>query len=78
MSIISIEKTKRMSEPKNNNSWIKEGLWFGIIMYIFMAVLYPSFTKQPIETINLLLGIPFWLIGGLFYGYVTKILNKKE
>ncbi len=67
-----------MKEQSKRN-WLKEGLIFGLFMYVFNVILLPllSYTDK-ITTRKLLVGIPVWLIGGLVYGLVMKFYYDRK
>jgi hypothetical protein len=56
-------------------SWVKFGLFWGLFMAIFINVLFPLFDGTEIVLTKVLVSIPFWLLGGLIFGYVSR---KKE
>lgn len=56
-------------------SWIKFGLFWGLFMAVVLNVFFPLFDGEPIQPMKALISIPFWLIGGLIFGYVSR---KKE
>lgn len=56
-------------------TWIKFGLFWGLFMAIVINVLFPLFDGTEIVPLKVLVSIPFWLIGGLIFGYVSR---KKE
>lgn len=56
-------------------SWIKFGLFWGLFMAVFINVLFPLLDGTAIVPSKVLVSIPFWLIGGLIFGYVSR---KKE
>jgi len=58
------------------NGWIYRGLIWGLFMFIFMTLLYPSLSEEPITMKSLLINIPIWIIGGLGFGYTLKLLNQ--
>ena len=70
---------EKISNPFNGIGWIKEGVSWGFIMYVFMIILFPLINSEEITLKKLMIGIPIWLIGGLCYGYFMKlILGKKQ
>ncbi|PZR23439.1 MAG: hypothetical protein DI539_03185 [Flavobacterium psychrophilum] len=56
-------------------SWIKFGLFWGLFMAVVINVLFPLFDGTEIVPLKVLVSIPFWLVGGLIFGYVSR---KKE
>jgi hypothetical protein len=61
-----------MTGDKKNRPWIKQGISFGLFMYVFMSILFPLITKDEITLRNLLISLPIWIVGGLIYGYLMK------
>ena len=67
-----------MKEQSKRN-WKKEGLIFGLFMYVFNVILFPLFSStDEITTKKLLLGIPVWILGGLVYGLVMKFYYDRK
>lgn len=56
-------------------NWVKFGLFWGLFMAIFINVVFPLFDGTEIVLTKVLVSIPFWLLGGLIFGYVSR---KKE
>ncbi len=72
---LNLEIPDKESSTKN---WLKSGLGFGLIMYVSLIIAFPLIKEEEITQRNLLLGLPFWIIGGLGWGYTMKIwMNKK-
>jgi len=72
---INLEIPEKKNPTKN---WLKSGLFFGLFMYISMIIIFPLIKGEEITQRNLLIGLPFWLIGGLGWGYMMKRwMNKK-
>lgn len=72
---LDLEKT---SNPFEHKGWIKQGLTWGLLMYIFMGVLFPLMLREPITWARLLWQIPYWGIVGLAYGYFMRWLFNKQ
>ena len=68
-----------ISDNKNiTKNWLKSGLFFGLFMFVIMTFIFPLIEQEQITQKSILIGIPVWLIGGLFFGYTMKIwMNKK-
>lgn len=64
--------------PFEGYGWIKQGLFWGLFMYVFMTFLFPLLFKDTITLSKALFGIPFWILGGLLYGYVVKCTTIKQ
>jgi hypothetical protein len=83
-------KTKWLEEQKNRFSkpliltqpdikWWYVGLRFGLSMFLFMTILLPLIMGEEISQRKLLLGIPIWLLAGLFFGIIMKpIIGKTK
>ena len=72
---INLEIPEKKNPTKN---WLKSGLFFGLFMYVSMIIIFPLIKGEEITQRNLLIGLPFWLIGGLGWGYMMKRwMNKK-
>lgn len=69
---------------KSNNTnlyegqdWIKQGLIFGLILYM-VTILFSSILKDNFNVKMLLLEIPICLIGGLVYAYFMRRKMSKK
>ena len=72
---INLEIPEKKNSTKN---WLKSGLFLGLFMYVSMIIIFPLIKGEEITQRNLLIGLPFWLIGGLGWGYMMKRwMNKK-
>jgi len=74
-------KNVNLEIPRKKNStkkWLKLGLFWGLFMYITMTFLFPLIEQEQISSKKILIGIPIWLFGALFFGYSMKIwMNRK-
>ncbi|MFD2601080.1 MULTISPECIES: hypothetical protein [Flavobacterium] len=59
-------------------SWIKFGLFWGMFMALVINVLFPLFDGTDIVPMKVLVSIPFWLVGGLIFGYVSRKKESKQ
>lgn len=65
-------------KKNTNKNWLKIGLFWGLIMYIFVTLLLPLIGQVQITHKSILIGIPIWIIGGLSFGFIMKIsMNRK-
>ena len=72
---INLEIPEKKNSTKN---WLKSGLLWGLIMYVTMTFIFPLIQQKQISKMNILIGIPVWLLGGLGFGYTLKIwMNRK-
>lgn len=56
--------------------WHKVGFVWGATMYIMMIFIFPYFNGEEITWLKSLIGIPFWALGGLAFGYSMR--NRYE
>ncbi len=61
-----------------NRNWIKIGLLWGVLMWISNIAFEFIFDDKPITGKGVLFGIPFWLIGGLGFGYIMKLITPSR
>jgi ssDNA-binding Zn-finger/Zn-ribbon topoisomerase 1 len=66
-----------IQNPYVGKGWLKEGLNYGFWMFIWMSVFFPLISDEPITLRNTLISIPFWIIGGLGFGYTMKLIYGK-
>ena len=59
-------------------SWIKFGLFWGLFMALVINILFPLFDGTEIVPLKVLVSIPFWLVGGLIFGYVSSKKESKQ
>ena len=52
--------------------WIKEGIAWGIIMFIMMMIIFPWIEGEEITLKRMLVGAFIWGAGGLFYGFLMS------
>ena len=57
--------------------WIRVGLLFGTFMY-FSNIFIKLTMEGSIEISVLLIGIPIHTTGGLLFGYIMKLTNRKK
>lgn len=57
-------------------SWIKQGLIWGACMYAGMSIVFP-YLDGDLSWFKALVGIPFWGVFGLIYGYFVLRKNQK-
>lgn len=65
---------------KNNyKKVLKDGLAWGIPMFLTIEILLPYSRQEPITPRNIITGIFIWIIfGGVLFGYLINIyVNKK-
>ena len=57
--------------------WQKIGLAWALWMFVIMTFVWPYFDDEKVTLKDVLIGIPFWLVGGLAFGW-TQRKNLKE
>lgn len=68
-----------MEVNQNNHKkkyWVIEGLVWGVFMFLMMGILFPLAQKESFTTKRVLLSLLYWLIGGLVYGYISKLFQN--
>ncbi len=65
-------------DPFEGNGWIRQGLYWGLFMYIFMNLIFPLLGREGITSKKVLIGIPIWTLAGLGFGYTMKLINGKS
>ena len=55
-----------------DNGWIKQGLLWGLIMFIICGIIFNYLMNGEITTRNIIIAIPLWTVAGLAYGYFVK------
>ena len=61
-----------------NTSWLKTGISWGGIMFIFMTIVNPLIIGKEITLLMILIGIPIWTVAGLGFGYSMKYWMGKR
>ena len=56
-------------------NWVKFGLLWGIFMFLVLNIGFPLWDGSALDYQKMLFSMPFWIIGGLIFGYVSR--NKK-
>ena len=69
---IDIEATPN---PYSKNNWVRTGLVWGVLMYLLTTFLFPYLNGEEIETKEILLGFPLWVVAGLIFGFTLKKFN---
>lgn len=58
--------------------WAVYGILWGLFMYVVMTFIVPLIRAEEITTRQILTAIPIWLIGGLIFGYINKLIKDRE
>jgi hypothetical protein len=48
---------------------LKTGLPWGLGMFIIMTFVFPHLNREVITLKKILIAFPFWMLGGLLFGY---------
>jgi hypothetical protein len=62
---------------KKNNNWIKYGIVWAILMYIFNNTINVD-AKESHDIYYYLIQIPIWLLSGIAVGFFLKWIPDKE
>ncbi len=65
---------ENVPNPFEGYGWVRQGLYWGLFMYVFMALMFPLIDGEGITLKKALIGIPIWTIGGLGFGYIMKLI----
>ncbi len=68
---------RRQFNVHENKNWLKLGLLWGVLIWISNITFEFIFDDKSLTGKGVLLGIPFWLIGGLLFGYLMKLITPK-
>lgn len=69
--------TETPAAPQKWN-WKKQGLFYGVTMYVVMELLLPFFGEEGHSLPGILIGIPLWGIGGLVFGFFMKPASAEK
>ena len=62
---------------KKNNNWLKFGIVWAIVMYVFNNTINVN-PEENKELSNYLIQIPIWLLSGIAVGFFLKWLPDKD
>ena len=68
---------ENVSNPFEGYGWVIQGLFWGLLMYVFKTLMLPLINGEAMTLRKALIGIPVWTIGGLGFGYIMKLINGK-
>lgn len=70
---------EHIPNPFDKKSWIITGLSFGAFMFVFMGIGFRYFIEREAITLkSSVFHLITWIIGGLIYGYIMKLVNDKK
>jgi hypothetical protein len=75
---VKFSKPLDLTMKKFKYQWWREGLIWGIFMYVFMVIVFPLIQGKDITQKGLLIGIPVWMICGLLSGLTMKWIYRKQ
>ena len=64
-------ETDRKKKP---GRFVFAGIAWGITMLLFMEVIYPLLDNETLEPGRVFKGAIVWLVGGLIFGYLMKVI----
>lgn len=68
-----------MTKKRAMKKWVKEGLIWGVTMFLGMTIFFPLYEGKEITVKSVVVGIILWGIGGLLFGLSMKSrLEEKE
>lgn len=67
-----------LPDPYEGIGWVKQGLSWGLVMFVFMTLWIPLIDGDSITLKIVLINLVAWTIGGLLFGYSMKILGVKK
>jgi len=69
---------ENVPNPFEGYGWVRQGLSWGLFMYVFMTFLFPLIDGDGVTLRKVIIGIPIWIIAGLAFGYTMKLINGKS
>ncbi len=69
---------ERLPNPYEGKGWIKQGMLWGLFMFVSMTFLWPWIDGSDITIRSIWIGIPIWALGGLGYGYTMKLFFRTQ
>jgi predicted membrane channel-forming protein YqfA (hemolysin III family) len=73
-----METDNKVIERFTKGKWWKEGLSWGLFMFVLMGVLYPWLVGDGLSLQSVGMALPLWLLGGLGYGYSMHLFFRKK
>lgn len=64
--------------PFDEKSWVKTGLTWGVLMFVFMTFLTPLLLNAPVTWKTVGKGIIVWTIAGLMFGFIMKLIMQQK
>ena len=71
-----VKKSSTMTNKRKEI--IRVGLPWGIGMFVIMTFIIPYFNGEPIILKRVLIAFPFWILGGILFGYAMNRWLPKE
>jgi hypothetical protein len=60
-----------------SQNWIKLGLVWGVLMFLFNSLGFPYFLGENITLEDIFVGLILWTLGGLAFGYTMRLFMTK-
>lgn len=58
--------------------WIKQGIFWGVFMFISMNIILPVFNDEAIRIKTLIFSFFYWILGGLITGKLIEKIHRKS
>ncbi len=66
------------ANPFAGRGWIRQGIYFGLFMFVANTALDYFLFDQPLPAMRLLKLLPLWLACGLVYSYIMKLATPSD
>lgn len=68
--------TQNKIEPQTitKSDYLKQGVLYSSFMFVFMVLVIPFFKGEKIHLMDIVIGIPLWIMGGFLYIYIIKLI----
>lgn len=58
--------------------WVQVGLVWGMFMFLTLKIIIPLLEGEHLEMSSLMKSLAAWIIMGLAFGYVSKLIKHRE
>lgn len=67
-------KTQNEIQPQTvtKSDYIKQGALYAGFMFVFMVLIVPFLKGEKIHLMDIVIGIPLWIMGGFLYVFIIK------
>ena len=67
-----------VSGPPAPHPWLRNGLLYGAAMFVLTILLLPWYRNEVISWQAILIGLPFWAVAGLAFGWAGRWLARRR